>query len=332
MAATGTGLPRLGLTWVTWRQHRAAVFGLLGLLAVYAAALLIHGLHTHANFDRLGLNQCRSFATGRCEQLSHTFLDDNYHLLQVVMMFLLVLPAAFGAFLGGPLVARELETGTYRFAWTQGVSRTRWAATKIALIGAALAAVTAAYGPLYMWWAGPQRQIMTPSFNDYLGFEFSGFLFPVHTLLAFALGVLAGLVLRRTIPAIAVSFGTAFGLLLAAVFVLRRFYMTPLATTAPVGSRDWVVGTTYLDPSGHALPDGGHALFLRFVAQLPDPTSDVPSGAFRQWLEARHYKILYHYQPGGRLWDFQLIETAWMGGLALACLAVALWLLRQRTD
>ena len=44
-------------------------------------------------------------------------------------------------FWGAPLIARELEAGTHRLAWNQSVTRTRWLAIKLAIVGAATAAV-----------------------------------------------------------------------------------------------------------------------------------------------------------------------------------------------
>ncbi|MGD0605948.1 MAG: hypothetical protein ABSA53_20450 [Streptosporangiaceae bacterium] len=35
----------------------------------------------------------------------------------------LVVPALIGAFAGAPVLARELETGTFRYAWTLGSGR-----------------------------------------------------------------------------------------------------------------------------------------------------------------------------------------------------------------
>src|SRR5262249_48023194 len=44
------------------------------------------------------------------------------------------LPLLVGAFIGAPLVARELDQGTYLLAWTQGVPRQRWLLTKLAML------------------------------------------------------------------------------------------------------------------------------------------------------------------------------------------------------
>ena len=55
-------------------------------------------------------------------------------------VFLQVVPVLIGAFAGAPVLARELETGTFRFAWTQGFGRWRWALAKLVLLAVVLAA------------------------------------------------------------------------------------------------------------------------------------------------------------------------------------------------
>ena len=75
------------------------------------------------------------------------------YLLGIVLI--LVTPALIGIFWGAPLIARELETGTYRLAWNQSVTRTRWLAVKLTLTGLAAMAVTEALSLMYAWWADP---------------------------------------------------------------------------------------------------------------------------------------------------------------------------------
>jgi hypothetical protein len=57
-------------------------------------------------------------------------------------------PALIGAFAGAPVLAREMETGTFRFAWTQGFGRWRWALAKLAALAVVLAAAAGAFGVL----------------------------------------------------------------------------------------------------------------------------------------------------------------------------------------
>jgi hypothetical protein len=52
-------------------------------------------------------------------------------------------------------VARELETGTYRLAWTQSVTRTRWLAVKLGVVGLTSVAVAGLLSLMVTWWSSP---------------------------------------------------------------------------------------------------------------------------------------------------------------------------------
>ena len=58
-------------------------------------------------------------------------------------------------FVGAPLVARELESGTFRFAWTQGRSRVQWIVIKLVLLAVVLTAFALAFSALFTWWYRP---------------------------------------------------------------------------------------------------------------------------------------------------------------------------------
>lgn len=323
-----SALPRFGPAWVAWRQHRFALGGTALLLGGLAGILLLAGLDARHSFNQLGLNKCTSFAMGsRCDQSSMTF-NNQYVTANLLLIFLLVLPAAIGAFLGGPLVARELETGTFRFAWTQGAGRTRWLVTKLALIAVALAALAAAFGPAYKYWDAPFQRTLPDGFGAYLPFEFGGLVFPAQTVLGFAIGVFLGVLARRALVGIGSSFLITFGLLMATVFLLRPHYMPAHTTLGKIGSGDWGVGTSYQNPSGGAVSSTeSHDLFVKFQAE----NLNRPNARFRDWLTARNYHIVTHYQPSGRFWTFQFIEAGWMLALSLVLAAVTVWMVRRRT-
>ena len=112
-------------------------------------------------------------------------------------------------FSGAPLAARELETGTFRLAWTQGVTRTRWLAAKLAIAGIAAAEL---FSLMVNWWASPIHKAMS-RYNPFTPDSFHTGVAPAgYAAFAFALGVTAGLFIRRTLPAMAVTLAvfTAF--------------------------------------------------------------------------------------------------------------------------
>jgi ABC-type transport system involved in multi-copper enzyme maturation permease subunit len=59
------------------------------------------------------------------------FLSTYDHTATLIPSLLQALPALIGAFVGAPVLARELETGTFRYAWTQGFGRWRWTLAKL---------------------------------------------------------------------------------------------------------------------------------------------------------------------------------------------------------
>jgi hypothetical protein len=60
-----------------------------------------------------------------------------------------------GASLGAPLLARELETGTWQLAWTQSVPRLRWLTVKLATLGTLAVVLTLALSAVITWYRVP---------------------------------------------------------------------------------------------------------------------------------------------------------------------------------
>jgi hypothetical protein len=190
------------MIWLAWRQHRgqaaagAALLGGYGLLA-----LLEHG--------------SRRFS-GITTSVS------------------LYLPLLLGMFWGAPLLARELEHGTHQLAWTQSVTRRRWLQVRLAVVGASALLATAALTALVTWGVDPYDGVAGRGrlLNEY--FESHGLVPFAYTLLAVALGTLAGVLLRRVV--------WAMGATLAAVFTLRLAFETARAAPpAPLAGRFWAL-------------------------------------------------------------------------------------------
>ena len=122
-------------------------------------------------------------------------------------------PAVIGLFWGAPLIARELETGTAALAWNQSLTRTRWLAVKLAIAGLTAMAVTEALSLMQTWWAVPISQAaadgsgagVAQSRFSQLNFSTDGITPIGYAAFAFTLGVTAGALIRRTIPAMAVT-------------------------------------------------------------------------------------------------------------------------------
>ena len=169
--------------------------------------------------------------------------DSVYPLLYFLGVAILYLaPALIGMFWGAPLVTRELEAGTFRLAWNQSVTRTRWLAVKLGLIGLAAMATAGLLSLMITWWAGPiDRAGGFPASMSQQVSRFSLVLFgargiaPVgYAAFAFALGVTAGVLIRRTLPAMAITLAVFALIQLAWPSWVRPHLIPPVHATAAV--------------------------------------------------------------------------------------------------
>jgi hypothetical protein len=211
--------------WLQARTQTAAAVAVLAAAAVLAAVTGSRLLHFYDTIVATcgPHNDCASVTT--------TFLS-SYRLLQVILPpVLLVLPALIGAFWGAPLVARELETGTFRLAWTQSVTRQRWLAVKFALAGLAGMAIAGLLSLILTWWFSPIDQVqldrLTPGVFGVRGITPIG-----YAAFAFALGVTVGVLIRRTIPAMAATLVVFTGVRLAFIVWVQPYLIAPLRVTA----------------------------------------------------------------------------------------------------
>src|SRR5580693_10251888 len=294
-------VPWRRMAWVTWRQHRAALAGLAALLGAFAVYLWITGLQLHhaeaAYCHPASSLACAVNFTGRYG------ITGN-----IVSIFLQAVPALIGAFAGAPVLARELETGTYRFAWTQGIGRWRWTLAKLVLLAVAVTAAAGAFSVLYSWYNQPFFAAgYTIPFSTRV-FGLGEVAFAAWTLAAFSIGALAGMLIRRVVPAIVATLAVYAGLALATAGYLRQHYMTPLLTSNPnLPGSAWSVSQWYTKGGKFAFPAQGSQL-VRTVTHLCPPQIGVSSSSPAQCLSRYGYTQWTSYQPGSRFWAFQSIE------------------------
>jgi hypothetical protein len=333
------------MTWVTWRQYRLQGAIALALLAAFAAIELTTGLRMAAAWHTLQVN-CAG-AAGR-NQSDPTCsggqligqLGNDLRVLSVLV------PALAGVLLGAPLVAHEIETGTTSFAWTQGITRTRWLLVKTGWLLLAAAVCGGAVSALVTFWSGPVNAMQADQFNGDF-FDTQGLVPVGYAVFATALGIAAGTLLRRTLPAIAVTVGVFIAV---RVFIDEqvRAHLMPAVTTVvsmtstwwPPGIA-WVFSTSVISSSGQVLKSrydiNGFPVTAACAKLFPDgapkvkgPTSGDPITAALNCMQSAGYRQIISYQPGWRYWPFQGIETAIYLLLAAALIAVAWYVLRRR--
>jgi ABC-type transport system involved in multi-copper enzyme maturation permease subunit len=330
-------LPWRRMAWVTWREHRLTLAGVVALLGAAAAYLLITGLPIHTDYAAVAA--CRPAASGICMQADNDFLKTYAPGVGVAFGLLQVLPALIGAFVGAPLLARELETGTFRYTWTQGFVRARWTVAKLVPLAIAITVAAGAFSVLVSWYvqpifaAGDNNGPLYPTLFDLLGVALAAW-----TLTAFAVGVLAGVLIRRVIPAIFATLATWTGLAFLTGLVLRPHYSAPVVTGNPtIPAQAWVISQGWFKGGNPASLDMlnntlAHVDVRAVTPELfqPGPATPATLGDPVQYLIQHGYTQLTTYQPAGQFWRFQWIEGGWLLAISVLLIATSVWLVRRR--
>ena len=319
------------------RQFRTEAIAGFGLLAVLAIVLAVTGPHLVQVNDAF---QRACTAEGGCDLGSNPVLQDDLLLRGAALPFIVtVAPALIGIFFGAPLIARELESGTFQLAWTQSVTLRRWLVVKLGLIGLAAVAVGGLVAWMVDWWMAPVDAALHQSLFDPATFSIHGIAPIGYSAFAFALGVTVGVLLRRTVPAMATTLAVFVAARLAVEYGIRPNLATPLHKTLPVslsvnGSTGatslvsqtsipnaWVRSTEVLDKSGHVIT-AQSVLRSCTASALPSPT------AVHSCVRKLH--AIVTYQPASRFWPFQWAEMSIFLMAALALCGFTYWWLRRR--
>jgi len=333
------------MAWVTWRQHRFALTGVAVFLSGLAVILWKTGLGLHQAYAAAAA--CRPVTSPSCDELQTSFADmasllANGYILQAV-------PAVIGAFAGAPVLAREMETGTFRYAWTQGFGRWRWTLAKLAPLAIAVTAMAGALSVLLSWYYEPyltaSNQFLTGESPLASFFVLRGIAFAAWTLAAFAIGALAGMLIRRVVPAMAATLAVYAGLAFGAGLYLRQHYLPPLlsknlfspAPSAWIISQWWTKGgRTFGQSTMNPLLNRMFYQLMPVVHASAAKGSDVKEQKGQANLDSLHYLTQHgytqwtSYQPASRFWPFQWIEGGWLLALSVLLIAATIWLVRRR--
>lgn len=288
-------VPWQRMIWVTWRQHRAMLIGLAAVLAAVSIFLLIAGLKAHHAYT--ALVNCRPVGSNACGALNTDFNNSYWPIGNTVDIFMNLAPVLIGIFTGPSVLARELETGTFRYAWTQGIGRLRWTIAKLGLLAVVITILAWAFSQLFDWFFDPVMAfegmsiMATKTVFDTRGIDFAAW-----TLAAFAVGAFLGMLIRKIIPAMAATLGVYLILDLLAWLVLREDYPVAINTTN---------ASLF---NGHSTPDSPWILKTWTVGHT-------------NW---------WRYIPVSRFWPMQFFEAGWLLVLAIALGAGTVWLVRRR--
>jgi ABC-type transport system involved in multi-copper enzyme maturation permease subunit len=338
-------LPWRRMAWVTWRQHRSALTGVSVFLGALAVCMWRVGLGLHQAYAAAAA--CHPPSSPVCDVLISRFsgmdaLLANGYVVQAV-------PALIGAFAGAPVLARELETGTFRYAWTQGFGRWRWTLAKLVPLAIAVMAAAGAFSVLLSWYYRPYLA----AGNMFLGresplanlFVVRGVAFAAWSLAAFAIGALTGMLIRRVVPAMAATLAAYLGLAFAAGLYLRQHYLTPLTAknlfyppaSAWITSQWWTKGgTTVSQSTMYQILSSMFYRTMPVVHHAAAKGSDVKEQKHQtnldilRYLSQHGYTQWTRYQPASRFWPFQWIEGGWLLALSVLLIAATVWLVRRR--
>jgi hypothetical protein len=374
------------MIWLTWRQFRPQAIATTGALIVLAILLAATGRGVGGAYTSSHLPACHA----NCATLASNFigsigsLDHILYFGSIALMYLA--PALMGLFWGAPLIAREFEAGTHRIAWNQSVTRTRWTLVKLGLIGLVAIATAGLLSLMVTWWASPidhaaslvNGPVQVASGGG-AGVHSSWFVLarlqPVifaargvaplgYAAFAFVLGVTAGVLLRRTLPAMVVTLVIFTVIQVVVPNVVRPHALPPVHYTAPLELQDapiqahvnaatnqlsgiqlmapfakpgaWVLSDVVITPSGAEAPNviitpSGVDFTVPPNACIPVPGSGVAGRAgCRNALAAMHLRESVTYQPASRFWPLQWIETGIYLVLAAGIGWVCVWQVRRR--
>lgn len=328
--------------WLQFRMQAALTAVALTIVAVVLAL-------TGPNLAHLYDTTVASCAAHHdCSTATTNFTGTDGPLQVFLDFLLLVVPLLIGMFWGAPLVSREFETGTYRLAWTQGVTRSRWLAVKLGLGAVASAAIAGLLSLLVSWWSSKLDYVNADPFNS-LRFGVRDLVPIGYAAFAFALGLTTGLLFRRMLPAMLTALAGFAAAREAVTAWVRPYLFTPLHLSLPITTATpvsidqtspgvieafesvrgislpnaWVYSVKVVDQAGHTPTSS----FLSRACPLGNYGPLNPRDCTAR-LAAKFHQLVT-YQPGSRYWSMQWSELAVFLGLSIVLSAFCFWWIRR---
>ncbi|MFE5243411.1 MULTISPECIES: ABC transporter permease [unclassified Streptomyces] len=347
------------MIWLTWRQYRVQTLVALAALVAVTATLVITGFQLRDTYDST-VAVCGS----DCGAARNAFVTRYATLSSFVTGLLIAVPGLMGVFWGAPLIAREMETGTHRLIWNQSITRTHWLGVKLTAVGLAAVAVTALLSLMVTWWASPLDEINSDRFTPVV-FDGRGIVPLAYAAFAFTVGVCAGLLIRRTVPAMAATLAVFVAVQVLMPFVVRPHFMAPVRAEIALAALGLRGGGPGEDGNGAAasgsrweatnISMSGEGDAAQVVVGVARPGAWVVSGSGpvldSSGREVRgaegcarrdidpvecfaksdlHVEVAHH--PADRYWTFQWIETGVFLALAGLLTGFCTWWLRRRLN
>jgi ABC-type transport system involved in multi-copper enzyme maturation permease subunit len=227
------------MTWLAWRQYRGQVLVAVGLLALLVIYVSVTGPHISHVFNSFA-HHCQP--AGICNPVTSNRVGKLTKFMPEMDDLVTLAPALIGMFWGAPLVAREIESGAVRLVFTQSISRSRWLLSKLVMVGIGSAIAGGLVSLLVTWWAR--------AWDHYNDLPFGTFdtrnIVPIaYCVFSFAMGTLIGLLVRRTIPAMAITL-VLYGCANAAFGQWVRPHLPGFDVTSGYWTLQWTESLIYL--------------------------------------------------------------------------------------
>ncbi len=321
------------MTWLIWRQHRRQAISAVVALGIASVALVITGFGILATYHS-ALRTCAT-GLGGCANLDGQVFQGGYNrFFDLVDAVGFTLPLVFALFWGAPLVAREIEEGVHRLAWTQSITRLRWLGVKLACALGAAALCTGALSLLVTWWYRPINAVQQNRFGSVI-FDTQALVPIGYAVCGMALGCLLGALLRRALLAMGTTL-VIFGVFRYLFDQYVRPYLLPSRTVtvdvtsafgnAPAGAGSWLLSEKLVNPLGQSI-----SINKLDPAQLPLACREVyySNSGLGACLTHHGYRVLVNFQPPSHYWPIQGIEVAIYLALAAILVGVTcLWAVR----
>lgn len=323
------------MTWVTWRLQRIEYLS-LGMMLVVLSGLLLFSHGDAVKFAGAVVDvECNGPVSISGGQVSIDGLCQGdmpnfgavYQIINTALPWFNFLPLIAALLLVLPMVT-EFESGTYRLAWTQGVSRQHWTRIKIGLLSLCGVLFAAVLSYAFHWWNAPIDRALGRLGQD--SYDLHGTLPIGHTLFAIGLMLAVSVVLKRTVPAIFISSILYLGVRIPFMIWVRPYLVTPLKRIDDVTANeqkvgDWLIASFWYDAAGNKISE------QQFREYCP-PSGDLSRTYISECIANNGLSRIETYHPASHYWSLQLIETGIFSAAAIALIAFSVWYLLKRVE
>ncbi len=309
-----------------WRANRFVLswLGIATLLTASAGLVVAGQLQSVASTLGCAIPSQAGIDDAGC--LAVPAFRDLYAPATAMGLLLAILPIFAGAVLGSQMVAREIDEGTARFAWTLEPSRLRWFVEGIIRNGLFVLMVGSVCGVVGYALVATENPPADPG-GTFLGYGLWGPILVVRGFLGFGIGVLCGGGMGRTLPALLITLIVSAALVVSALVAARTFYPTEIRM---FGHGDSPAEALIIAGGMNLAPDGRLIMPMEALSHAPPGLAESDPNAASAWVDL-HYPPASTVIVGSNMADVQVHEgVVLLAASALSLTAAALLVSRRR--